>query len=58
MNRCNDGAVWERDLSFLNGLDRNVVAELSAQLVGLALYQEVIQATNFQSRYPAGILTP
>jgi hypothetical protein len=35
MNRGNDRAVWERNLSFLNGLDCIVVAELGAQLVSL-----------------------
>jgi hypothetical protein len=30
-----DGAVWERDRPFPKGLDRYVVAELSAQLVDL-----------------------
>ena len=54
MNRCNDGAVWERDLSFFNGLDRNVVAELSAQLVGLALDQEVIHGDQFPIAIPGG----
>jgi hypothetical protein len=36
MNRGNDGAVWKRERSLLEGLDRYIVAELSAQLVDLA----------------------
>jgi hypothetical protein len=36
MQRSNDGAVRERDLHFLKGLDRYLVAELGAQLVDLA----------------------
>ena len=58
MNRGNDGAVRERKRPFLIGLDRYVVAELSTQLVGLAFYQKWSTAINFQSRYPAGIVTP
>ena len=38
--RGNDCAVRERKLPFPKGLDRYVVAELGAQLVGLACYQE------------------
>jgi hypothetical protein len=38
MNRGNDGAVRERNLPFFEGLDRYIVAELSAQLVGPAQY--------------------
>jgi hypothetical protein len=39
MNRGNDAAVREWDFPFLKGLDRYFVAELNAQLVGLAWYQ-------------------
>ena len=42
MNRSDDGAVWEWNLPILKGFDGYVVAELGAQLVGLACYQEVV----------------
>jgi hypothetical protein len=38
MKRGNDAAVWKRDLPFLKGLDRYLITELSAQLVGHARY--------------------
>src|SRR5271165_157169 len=42
MNGGNDGAVRERARPFSKGLDGYVVAELSAQLVGLTRYQELV----------------
>jgi hypothetical protein len=47
MNRGNDGAVWERERPFLKGLDRYIVAELSAQLVALACDQKVVHGDQF-----------
>src|SRR5271165_3695113 len=47
MNGGNDGAVRERARPFSKGLDGYVVAELSAQLVGLARYQELVHGDQF-----------
>src|SRR5580704_17556042 len=42
MKRCNDGTIRERERSLLESLDRDVVAELSAQLLALAGEMELI----------------
>src|SRR5271165_581143 len=58
MNSGNNGAVWERDRSFLKGLDRYIVAELGAQLVGLAWYQELGHGDQFPIAVSGGDLDP
>src|ERR1700737_240133 len=47
MKRGNDGAVWERERPFLKGLESYIVTELSAQLVGLAWYEELVHGDHF-----------
>ena len=47
VNRGNDAAVRERELPFLKGFDRFIVAELSAQLVGLAWYKKLVNGDRF-----------
>ena len=57
-DRGNDGAVWERERPFLKGIDRYIVAELSAQLVAFAWYEEVIQGDQFPIAVAGRIVMP
>ena len=58
MNHGNDGTVPGTGVSFLEGLDRYILAELSAQLLALVANRSCFTAINCQSQYPVGILTP
>jgi len=63
MQRGNDCAVWERQLPFLKGLDRYLVAELGAQLVelehagadrGLLIVMRQVQRVIVAAAYASG----
>src|SRR5262249_50466753 len=47
MNRGNDTAVREGKLSFFNGIECYIVAELSPQLVALARNLQLVQCDHF-----------
>ena len=57
MQRGNDCAVREREFPFPIGLYGYVIAQLGAHLLRLPAERRPTE-TNFQSRYPAGIVTP
>jgi hypothetical protein len=56
MNRRNDGAVGERERPFLEGLDRYIVAELSAQLLAHAGEMELLHGDQLPIAVSGGDL--
>jgi hypothetical protein len=56
MKRGNDGTIRERERPFLEGLDRYIVAELSAQLLALASEMELLHGDQLPIAVSSGDL--